>query len=138
MSYWRLFYHLVWATKGRQPVIGDAEERAVEHSIKMTIAALELLPRAIGFMPDHTHLIVGIPPKLAVADVVKRLKGASSRSVNSLPGWSQRETPFAWQSEYGAHSVGERGLQTAMDYVLNQKERHAAKAIYASLERIAD
>ncbi len=138
MSYWRLFYHLVWATKNREPLIGAAEEAAVTRSITMTIADLELVPRAIGFMPDHMHLVVGIPPKLAVADVVKRLKGASSHAVNDLPNWKPSGRTFSWQSEYGAHTVGERGLQTAIDYVLSQKERHAAKSTYVSLERIAD
>jgi putative transposase len=138
MPYWRLFYHLVWATKGRQPLIGEAEERAIQHSLMMTIADLELLARAIGMMPDHVHLVVGVPPTLAIADVVKRLKGSASRAVNTLPAWRVRDPGFAWQAEYGAHSVGERGLQTAIDYVLNQKERHAARAIYPSLERITD
>jgi putative transposase len=138
MPYWRLFYHLVWATKQREPVIAEREENAVRQSIMATVADLELMARAIGCMPDHVHVVVGIPPKLAVADVVKRLKGASSHAVNNLPTWQGREPAFAWQAEYGAHTVGERGLPTAIDYVLNQKERHAARAIYPSLERITN
>ena len=138
VPYWRLFYHLVWATKQRQPLMGEAEERAITRAVMAKIAELELMARAIGLMPDHVHVIVGIPPKLAVADVVKRLKGASSHAVNTLPAWRVREPGFAWQAEYGAHSVGERGLSTAIAYVLDQKERHAARAIYPSLERITD
>src|SRR6476469_5492433 len=121
MPYWWLFYHLVWATKHREPWIGAPEAAAIKRSVMMTIGDLELLVRAVGFMPDHMHLIVGIPPKLAVAEVIKRFKGSSSRAVNTLPAWRSRELGFAWQAEYGAHSVGERGLQTAIDDVLNQK-----------------
>jgi putative transposase len=136
MPYWRLFYHLVWATKQREPLIGETEERAIKQSLMMTIGDLGLLARAVGFMPDHVHVVVGIPPKLAVAEVVKRLKGSSSHGVNTLPKWSSHEPGFAWQAEYGAHTVGERGLDTAIDYVLTQKERHAARKIYPALERI--
>jgi putative transposase len=138
VPYGRLFYHLVWATKQRQPLIGEPEERAIRHSLMMTIGDLELLARAIGMMPDHVHMIVGIPPRLALADVVQRLKGSSSRAVNTLPVWRAKDPGFAWQAEYGAHTVGERGLPTAIAYVLEQKERHAARSIYPNLERITD
>jgi len=136
MPYWRLFYHLVWATKNREPLIGETVEAAIVQSIRMTTADLDLVLQAVGFMPDHMHLLVGIPPKISVAEAIKRLKGASSRAVNNLPDRKVRGATFAWQAEYGAHSVGERGLQTAIDYVANQKTRHAAREIYKSLERI--
>ena len=75
MPYWRLVYHLVWATKERQPLIGEAEERAIRHSIMMTIGDLGLLARAIGLMPDHVHVLAdGRIVRSGGADLARELE----------------------------------------------------------------
>lgn len=99
MPYWRLFSHLVWATKNREPVIRTVDEASIAQTIRMTSADLDLTVRAIGFMPDHVHVIVDIPPKIALAEAVKRLKGASSHAVNELPDRKALGARFAWHAE---------------------------------------
>ncbi len=89
---------------------------------------------ALGFMPDHVHLVASIPPRLAIADFVGRLKGASSYAANGIP----REARFAWQAEYGILSFGEKALPTVVDCVRNQPARHASSNIWPTLERTTD
>jgi putative transposase len=136
MAYWRAFYHLVWATKDRESSIGDDEERLIGRSFKLTLEDLDIVPHAVGFMPDHVHLAVSIPPRLAVSEVVRRLKGGSSHAMN------HRRTndlkPFAWQSEYGVLTFGERALPDVADYVRNQKQRHASSTTNRVLERTTE
>jgi putative transposase len=138
MPYWRLFYHLVWATKNREAIIGSTEERLIERSFRLTFDDLGLDARALGLMPDHVHLIVSIPPSIAVSEAVKRLKGASSRALNDAAMTLSNNLTFAWHREYGALSVGERALPLAIDYVLHQKEHHASGNLLGALERISD
>jgi putative transposase len=134
VPYWRLFYHLVWATKERDPKITAEIEPVVERSLNSTLDAMHCLRHAIGFMPDHVHVAVSIPPSLAISDVVARLKGASARAVNlAYPAIS-----FAWQGDYGALSFGERSLHDVVAYVLNQKERHATGKLWPSIETAND
>jgi putative transposase len=64
MSYWRLFYHLVWATANRHPSIGEPEEALIRQSFELTFRDLELIPHATGIMPDHIHVVVSVPPKV--------------------------------------------------------------------------
>jgi putative transposase len=130
MPYWRLFYHLVWATKERNPSITAAIEPIIERSLTSTLDAMHCIRHAIGFMPDHVHVAVSIPPSLAVSDVVARLKGASARAVNlALPA-----SRFAWQGDYGALSFGERSLHDVVAYVMNQKDRHESGKVWPSIE----
>lgn len=97
MSYWRVFYHLVWATKNREPLIASESEAILRRSFQLTSDDLGLIVHAVGAMPEHIHIALSIPPKVAVAEAVKRLKGASSFAVGrDLPDIS-----FGWQDGYG-------------------------------------
>ncbi len=70
---------------------------------------------------DHVHLIVAIPPRLAVAEVVKQIKGASSHYVNHVLDIGEL---FAWQRGYGVLTLGERQRKDAEEYVRSQKLHH--------------
>ena len=137
MPYWRLHYHLVWATKDRRLMIGDLEAETIRRSFDLTVHDLLLIPHAIGFMPDHVHIAVSIPPKIAVSEAVKRLKGASANAVNHRTE-EERPEPFIWQRDYGALSFGDNALPRVVDYVEQQTERHAAGRIWAKLEQADD
>ena len=137
MPYWRLFYHLVWATKDRAPLIDEVVATAVERSIRATCEELGVREFAICTMPDHVHLALSIPPRLALADVVGRIKGASSYAVNGSEH-RPRQDRFSWQSEYGLLSSGEKALPNVIAYIQNQSTRHASNDEWAALERISD
>jgi putative transposase len=90
---------------------------------------------AVNGYVDHIHVVAAIPPKHAVADGVKNLKGAGSRDLNAGQGL---EGQFAWQRGYGALSFGERQLPEAIRSVENQKEHHGQQTTNAWLERDAE
>ena len=119
MPYWRHFYHLIWATRNREPILGHDEEEIIGTSLNQSIAKVKMIPHAVGMVSDHVHIVVSIPPALSVADAVHQLKGASSHAVNQQV--SPAEARFGWQSEYGSLTIGERSLQMGVEYVENQK-----------------
>ena len=129
MPYWRLHYHLVWATRDRRPLLGDSEEQLITAVVQRKARLLRIRVHAIGSTADHIHLAVSLPPTLNPADCVRHLKGASSRAINA------GLHPFAWQSEYGALTLGERALPAVVDYVLRQKEHHTRLSTIPALER---
>jgi putative transposase len=132
MPFWRTYYHLVWATKNRAHLIQpDVEARLYPYLISKA-RELEVRVYAINGWTDHTHLVTSIPPKHAIAYVVKRLKGASSYDLNhSWPG----EEPFNWQRGYGVFTLGESQLDRAIAYVQNQKQHHQQQTTNSWLER---
>lgn len=132
MAYWRHFSHLVWTTKDRQPFITADIEAELYGYIIGKATNLQCITHAIGGVDDHIHLVVSIPPKIAVADVIRRIKGSSSHYVNhNFPGYPHQ---FAWQRSYGSLSFGESQLPKAAQYALNQKRHHQAGTIIAALE----
>jgi len=135
MPFWRLNYHLVWATKNREHLIQPEIEDRLHAYVVRKAAELGVYVYAINSWFDHTHLVVSIPPKHAVAYIVKRLKGASSHDLNHAGGLDYH---FSWQRGYGALSMGERQRPTAEAYVTDQKRRHRIEETNAWLERYAE
>jgi putative transposase len=128
MPFTRLFYHLVWSTKNRLPLIKPEIEARLSAYLCQKADELECRVFAINGWNDHIHLIMEIPPKLSVTEVVKRLKGASSHEFPE----------FYWQRGYGALSVSERNLGAALEYVNRQKEHHTKQTAIPKLERCDD
>ena len=122
MPWCRLHYHLVWATRNREPLITLKEEEIIHTRLRAKADELRLVMHAVGGIEDHLHVVVSIPPALSVADCAKHLKGASARAVNQELSADSR---FGWQAEYGAVTLGERSLPAAIDYVRKQREHHA-------------
>jgi len=129
MPRWRLFYHLVWSTDGRRPIITPPIELAAHREVRAVADRCGILVHAIGGIEDHIHVVVSIPPKLSVADAVQRLKGTSSHALRAEFG-----DTFKWQSEYSVDSFSERHLPTVIAYVQNQRQHHQDKSLIASIE----
>jgi putative transposase len=130
MTLWRTYYHFVWSTGDRMALITPDRESLLYECIGQKSQFLEVQLHAIGGMPDHIHLIVSIPPKMAIAEFVKRIKGGSSHYLNELSG----SKSFAWQREYGVFSLGGQQLDRAIGYVNSQKQRHQDQALIEMLE----
>lgn len=135
MAFHRLYYHLVWATKNREHLIRSEIEARLFAYLVHKAAELGVYVYAVNGWYDHVHLVVSIPPKHAVADVVKRLKGASSYDLNHA---ARLAYEFAWQRGYGALSLGERQRPQAEAYVQNQKQHHAQETTNSWLERYTE
>jgi putative transposase len=135
MAYWRLHYHLVWATHRRAPMIDAASEIVVRRTLYGKAKELGLLIHGLGNVADHIHVVVSIPPKIPIAECVRQLKGASSHAVNMVPGAS---SPFRWQDGYGALSIGERSLASVVAYAANQKDHHQQRTTIAIYERYTE
>jgi putative transposase len=78
---WRCKYHLVWCPKYRFRVLRGDVGRSARESIRSLCerAGIEILEGNVR--PDHVHLVVSIPPKVAVSRTVGFLKGKSAISM---------------------------------------------------------
>lgn len=135
MPYWQLYYHLVWSTKDRQPLLTSALEPVVHNLLWRKAVGLGATVFALNGTADHVHLVAAIPPKLAVATFVGQVKGVASARLNQMAPESE---PFYWQAEYGAFSFDRKRLPSVVAYVERQKEHHAARTTIPILERWED
>lgn len=133
MTYWRLHYHLIWATYNREPSLTLKREKMFYGVLYKKGEKLGLKIHAAGNVEDHAHVVASIPPKLAVGDCVRHLKGASAFAINHM---AESNGQFKWQSGYGALTVGDRSLETVMEYAARQKEHHRENKLVEIYERI--
>src|SRR5436853_7500082 len=92
----RLTAHLVWVTKYRYQVLrGDIQARCRELIIQICDAEdVKILQGVVS--KDHVHMLIEYPPKTSISDLVKRLKGRTSRRL-------QEEFPQLRTQYWGRH-----------------------------------
>jgi putative transposase len=135
MSFSRLFYHIVWATKNRQPLLTSEIEPIIYKYLRSKAAGLGGIVFAIGGIADHVHMAVSIPPKIAVATFVGQTKGIATARFNKE---HLQFSPVYWQDGYGVFSVDGKRLPYVIAYVEKQKEHHAQHTTIPILERTTD
>jgi REP element-mobilizing transposase RayT len=120
-TYTSLSYHIVFSTKSREPWITADIEQRVWSFLGGIANKHGMTPRRIGGLEDHLHIVIDVPPTLAVSKAVQLLKGGSSR-------WMRQTFPelesFSWQDGYGAFTVSHSQLPATIKYVERQRERH--------------
>lgn len=103
----RFTAHLVWVTKYRYPVlIGDIQTRCRELIIQICDAEdVQILKGVVS--KDHIHMHIEYPSKLSISQLVKRLKGRTSRTL-------QQEYPSLRKRYWGRHflAIGYGGWST--------------------------
>jgi putative transposase len=135
MPYWKCYYHIVWATKHREPVIKAPYEQIIFSAIREKCEEFGSDLLAVNTVSDHLHLAVSIPPSVSVSKWVGSVKGATARAINTS---LQLDSRFHWQGGYGVMSFGEKVLPQVKGYIANQKQHHADGTINAHMEQIGD
>ena len=103
-----LTVHLVFVTKYRYKVLrGDVQKRVRELLIQICESEdVEILKGVVS--KDHVHMHIEYPPKVRISDLVKRLKGRTSRRLQEeFPELKKRYWGrHFWAIGYGAWSTG--------------------------------
>ena len=135
MSFYNLFYHIIWATKNRQPLLTPEIEPIIYRYLLNKATGLGGIVFAIGGIADHVHMAASIPAKIAIATFVGQTKGVASTRFNKE---HLQFSPVYWQEGYGVFSVDSKRLPYIVAYIEKQKEHHAQKNIIPILERTGD
>jgi REP element-mobilizing transposase RayT len=134
MPYWNCYYHIVWATKHRQPLITPLIEAIILESVRNRAIELACELLAINAVSDHIHVAIRIKPSVSVATWVSQAKGGSSHAVSVT--FPTIEPKFQWQTGYRVLTFGEKNLPFVLEYIARQKEHHAKNTFNSFLERI--
>lgn len=116
-----LKYHLVWCPKYRRHVLEGAIEKRLREVIEDVRAEHEWTIHALEVMPDHVHLFIESDPIYSVAEIVNRLKGASSRILRSEFPALRSRLPTLWSRSYYAGTVGAVSDAVVRRYIESQK-----------------
>ena len=123
-SVYDLKYHIVWITKYRKPILGGEIGKRVRELVRQTCASLEVYIVKGHVSKDHVHLLVSVPPKLSVSELVKRLKGRSSRKMLEEFGELRRLYwgRHLWARGYFAASTGNVMDEIIAEYIEKQSQ----------------
>ena len=124
-----LYVHLVWATWDRQSLIHGTARKRLYAAVTQACRNLRCLPIAIGWMPDHVHLLVRLHARASVAVLAHDAKGMSSHLVR------QSNPEFRWQGSYGAFSLRETDVAKVRAYVEQQVEHHTLGRLWPRAEQ---
>jgi len=121
-SFTTLNYHLVFATKGREPLLDERLRPAMFARIGAVLKEERALPIVVNGMAEHVHALTKLRPDQCVADILRDVKSRTT-------GWVHRTRPdlqhFAWQVGYGAFTVSQADLAAVQEYIEKQEEHHA-------------
>jgi putative transposase len=105
-----LQYHIVWVCKYRRRILKPG---VAVYLHKVLRGLLENMPgvqlETIGFDQDHLHMVMQIPPKYAVSDVVAQMKSQSASILRKKFVWLKKvywKENIVWSPGYFASSVG--------------------------------
>src|SRR5919205_1674151 len=116
--------HLVWVTKYRYHVLeGDIKVRC--RDLLMQICDAEHVRILKGVVSkDHVHMLIEYPPSKSLSDLVKRLKGRTSRRLQEeFPQLrKQYRGRHFWAIGYGAWSTGNITEEVVKKYL--EHHRH--------------
>ena len=81
--------------------------------------------------PDHVHVLVDLPTKLAIEQIMQLFKGSSSHWINENNLVAGK---FAWGRGYGAFSVSHSGIAEVASYIAKQEEHHGKGSFLEELK----
>ena len=121
-SVWECKYHLVWIPKGRRKVLYGQLRRELGEVFHELARQKECRIEEGHMLLDHVHVLMSIPPKYAVAQVVGFLKGKSAIHIARV--FSGRRRNFVgqqfWARGYYVSTVG-KDEQTVCKYIKEQE-----------------
>ena len=107
---YHLQYHIVWVAKYRRRILNPDLEETLR---KLLPHLLRSKPgcrlETIGFDKDHLHMVMIIPPKYAIADIMGELKSQSASYLRKKYVWLEKvywKENIVWSPGYFVSSVG--------------------------------
>jgi putative transposase len=123
-TYSQIYIQIVFAVQSRANLIQKQNKEELHKYITGIVRERDQKLLAVHCMPDHTHILVGLRPSMALSDLVRDVKNGSTNFVNRS-GWVTGR--FGWQEGFGAFSYGHSQLKAIIDYVRDQERHHARR-----------
>ena len=119
-SLFKMLAHIVFSTHNRADLIAPEIENDLFgyiHGIVENNGAKLIIANGAA---NHIHLLVSLPRKIDVSELIGDIKRDSSKWIKS----EKNINNFYWQKGYGAFSIGQSQVETVAGYIKNQKEHH--------------
>jgi putative transposase len=115
----KIEYHFVFVTKYRYKVLTGDVGIKVRELVRQTCEAFEIEIIKGAVSKDHVHILVSAPPNLAPSEIMRRIKGRSTRKLfETFPELKKRYWGgHFWARGYFCVTVGQITEQMIKDYI---------------------
>ena len=124
---WQCKYHIVFIPKYRRRTLYGAIRRRLGEAFHRLAEQKECWIEEGHIMPDHVHMLLNVPPKLAVSSVVGYIKGKSA--IHIARHYQGRARNYAgqafWARGYFVDTVG-RDTEMIRRYIADQEKEDRA------------
>ncbi len=119
---WECKYHVIFIPKYRRKVLYGELRRQLGEVFRRLARQKESEIEAGHMMADHVHMMISIPPKYAVSQVVGFIKGKSAIHIARVYGGRKRNFvgQHFWARGYFVTTVG-RDEKVIRDYIRDQE-----------------
>jgi putative transposase len=132
-TYSQIHIQVVFAVQNRVSLIGNDWKDELYKYITGVIQNHDHKVLQINGMPDHIHILIGLRPTQALANLMKMVKQDSSKWIN-LKGFVKGK--FSWQAGYGAFSYSKEQIPRVINYIQNQVKHHSKKSFLKEYEEL--
>ena len=119
---WECKYHVVFIPKYRKKLIYGELRRHLGQVLRRLAGQKESLIEEGHLLPDHVHVMISIPPKFSVAQVIGYIKGQSA--IHIARNFSESRRNFVgqhfWARGYFVSTVG-RDEKVIREYIRRQE-----------------
>ena len=123
-TYTQLYFHIVFAVKGRSNYISEQWKDELYKYISGIIANKDQKLMIVNGVPNHIHLLIGTKPNCNLSDLIRDIKAYSSKWINEKKFTNFH---FEWQTGFGAFTVSQSVVPNVIEYIKNQEEHHRKK-----------
>jgi len=132
-TYTRIFYHIVFTTKERRPVLAKERREDLFRYVWGIIKNKQSHLYRIGGVEDHIHILTSLHPTVALAAFVKAIKVGSNE-------WIKENRVFPdfthWQDGYSAFTQSQHEKDRLIEYIKGQEEHHKKEPFRDELRRL--
>ncbi len=131
MPFVRIWVHLIWSTKNREPMLTKEIRPDMLQHIRDNARSKAVYLDSINAVAEHVHTLISLGADQSIAKVAQLLKGESSHWINKQ---GLVRGKFEWQDEYIAVSVSESLVDNVREYIKTQEEHHRKKSFAEEYE----
>jgi putative transposase len=113
-------YHVIWCVKYRRKVLIDAVEIRLKEILSQVATEVKCEIEEMETDVDHVHVLISCDPQFGIHQVVKRLKGRSSKLLRDEFPFLKSRIPSLWTNSYFVATVGGAPLAVIKQYIRDQ------------------
>jgi len=120
-TYTQIVYHLVFGTKNKEKTLTKTNREELYKYIFGICRRKNCHLYRIGGTEDHIHIVTHLHPNVALSELVKEIKIASTLFAKEKKLFPHFK---GWQSGYGAFTYNHSAKDELIEFVINQEEYH--------------